>query len=88
MFVHTKGTHPMLFHTTSMTIILMGLGRCILYILPIFLKTIPAFNQGIDETRQIVDCRDGNGQVWKTLLASIQNATVEMKVCLVTSIIY
>ena len=37
MFWRTTGAHPMPFHTTSMTIILMGLGRCILYIILIFL---------------------------------------------------
>ena len=37
MFGGMTGTHPMPFHTAFMTIILMSLGRCILYILPIFL---------------------------------------------------
>ena len=37
MFGHMTGTCSMSFHITSMTIILIGLGRCILYILPIFL---------------------------------------------------
>ena len=37
MFECTTGTRPMPFNTTSMTIIIMDLGRCILYILPIFL---------------------------------------------------
>ena len=36
MFGRKIGMCPMPFHTTSMKIILMGLGRCILYILPIF----------------------------------------------------
>ena len=55
---------------------------------PVGQKTVPAFYQGKDETRQIVDSIDGNGQVWKTLLASIRNATAEMNVGLVTSIRY
>ena len=37
MFGNTRGTLPMPFHTIYMIIILMGLGRYILYILPIFL---------------------------------------------------
>ena len=37
MFGRTIGRRPMPFHTTSMTIILMNLGMCILYVLPIFL---------------------------------------------------
>ena len=37
MFGSMTGTSPMPFYTTSMTIILIGLGRCILYIFPIFL---------------------------------------------------
>ena len=37
MFGRMIGTRPMPFYTTSMTIILMGLRRCILYILLIFL---------------------------------------------------
>ena len=37
MFECMTGTCLMHIHTTSMTIILMGLGRCILNILPIFL---------------------------------------------------
>ena len=37
MFGRTIDTRPMPFHSTSMTIILMGFGRCILYVLPIFL---------------------------------------------------
>ena len=37
MFGHMIGTQPMSFHTASITIILTGLRRCILYILPIFL---------------------------------------------------
>ena len=37
MFGHMIGTRPMLCHTTSITMILIGLGRCILYILPNFL---------------------------------------------------
>lgn len=51
-------------------------------------KTVPAFYQGKDETHQIVDSVGGNGKVSKTLLASIRNATAEMKVGLVTSIRY
>ena len=37
MFGRTTGRRLMPFHTTSMIIIFMGLRRCILYILPIFL---------------------------------------------------
>ena len=37
MFGRTTGTQPMPFHTTSMIIIFMGLGRCIVYILSILL---------------------------------------------------
>ena len=37
MFGHTIGMRLMPFHTTSMTIIRIGLGRCILYVLLIFL---------------------------------------------------
>ena len=37
MFGHTTSRRPMPFHATSMTIILLGFGRCILYIFPIFL---------------------------------------------------
>ena len=37
MFGHMTGTCLMPFHTSFMTIILMSLGMCILYILPIFL---------------------------------------------------
>ena len=37
MFGHTTGTQPMPYHTTFMTIILVALGKRILYILPIFL---------------------------------------------------
>ena len=37
MFGHTIGRRPMPFHTTFVTIILMSLRMCILYVLPIFL---------------------------------------------------
>ena len=37
MFGCTIGMCPMPIHTTSMKIILMGIGMCILFILPIFL---------------------------------------------------
>ena len=37
MFGHTTCTHQMPFHTTSMTLILMALGICVLYILSHFL---------------------------------------------------
>ena len=37
MFGRTIDTWPMSFHTTSKTIIFMGLGKYILYILSIFL---------------------------------------------------
>lgn len=51
-------------------------------------KTVTSFYQGKDETRQIADRIDGNGQVWKALFAAIRNATAQMDVHLATSIRY